>query len=174
MRESVWAVLCFTPPSFVNSGSPERRVAQRGHSNSRDSLSTSRENLWKPILLDRPYRGFLCCFLLFCFEGVYRQLRIESRSEDKKKTTWDFIFCAFLFCSIKIRIQGWASEAFYALCCLLSDSQLITFSAEIVSPCLKTVNTTIQSVCCQLASLFLGCIRFALHISSCANVLCTS
>lgn len=54
-------------------------------------------------------------------------------------------------------------------------SQLITFSAEIVSLCLKTVNTTIQSLCCQLASLFFGVHPLCpTHISSCANVLCTS
>lgn len=89
--------LMFYSSIIVNSGSPERRVAQRGHSNSRDSLSTSRENLWKPILLDRLYRGFLCCFLLFCFEGVSGQLRIESRSEDKKKRHVTLLFVLFCF-----------------------------------------------------------------------------
>lgn len=82
--ESVWVVLCFTSPSFVNRGSPERGVAQRGHSNSRDSVIISRENLWKPILLDRSHRGFLLCFLCFYFEDVYRWLGKGNRSEDKK------------------------------------------------------------------------------------------
>lgn len=83
MRGSVWAVLCFTPPSFVNSGSPERGVAQRGHSNSRDSLSTSRENLWKPILLDRPYRGFLCFVLKPSIDG-----RVKRADQRTRKQRW--------------------------------------------------------------------------------------
>lgn len=57
--ESIWVVLCFTSPSFVNSGCPERSVAQRGHSGSWDSLITLRENsVEKLILLDCPHWGF--------------------------------------------------------------------------------------------------------------------
>lgn len=143
MRRSVWAVLCFTPPSFVNSGSPERGVAQRGHSNSRDSLSTSRENLWKPILLDRPYRGFLCFVLKASIDGWVK--RTDQRTRNKDDLKHDFIFLTLLVFFYKLKIQWWASEAFCPLCCLLGNS-LITFSAEIVSLCPKTVNTIARSV----------------------------
>lgn len=64
-------------------------------------------------------------------------------------------FGCFWFCSVKIlssqRVQRWASQTFCALCL---PSQLITsFYSErySLSLCLKTVNTTIQSVHCKSA-----------------------